>query len=352
MKHFKVIVPKLNVRTAPVAGFKNKSNIINTISNGFEIDLDEETNVPNPSLGKWYKDTKGQYYWGGGVMEMGENVTLKNLAQLSDEINYNSLVKDIPISWRITEGKDIVVAILDTGVATISKNQLDIVKGYNALTNTEDDYEDTFGHGTFVAGLIGANGTNKISGFAPKIKLIIVKISDDGYFSSNNAFKGLKWLDEVCKITPDIINISADFPETSGNKEFFKSNFTSFKNKGTIIYASAGDDVDLFNQNIFFPAIAPNVIAIGKLNINNPTGSIINPKIKFIGGEYSFTSINNFSPKVGSSYSTAAISGISALALADYKLSNHSLSKEDFIQKQFEIFSNQNFNNSLKIYKQ
>lgn len=68
MERYKVIVPKLNVRKAPVADIKDKSNIITTVNEGLILELEEVPNTPNPSIGKWYRDKQNQYYWAGGLM--------------------------------------------------------------------------------------------------------------------------------------------------------------------------------------------------------------------------------------------------------------------------------------------
>jgi len=94
MARFKVNVPLLNVRKAPVADFKT-DNIITTVSDGLILDLEEETNVPNPALGKWYRDAQGQYYSGIGLMsELFENL---QPSQLFDELIASE-------QYRIAEG--------------------------------------------------------------------------------------------------------------------------------------------------------------------------------------------------------------------------------------------------------
>jgi lysozyme len=81
MEQYKVIVPKLNVRKAPVADTNDKSNIITTVNEGLILELEEVLNVPNPSLGKWYRDKQNQYYWAGGLMSLstGTSSALVNL---------------------------------------------------------------------------------------------------------------------------------------------------------------------------------------------------------------------------------------------------------------------------------
>lgn len=85
MARYKVIVPLLNVRQAPVADFST-DNIITTVSENLILELDEVTNVPNPGLGIWFKDAHGQHYWGGGLELVSEN---KKTTIFFDELTYN-----------------------------------------------------------------------------------------------------------------------------------------------------------------------------------------------------------------------------------------------------------------------
>ncbi|MFH6942835.1 glycoside hydrolase family 25 protein [Flavobacterium sp. FlaQc-50] len=69
MDRYKVIVPRLNVRKAPVADFKTQ-NIISQVTQDMILELEPETNIPNPGLGKWLKDSLGQYYWANGLAKL------------------------------------------------------------------------------------------------------------------------------------------------------------------------------------------------------------------------------------------------------------------------------------------
>lgn len=64
MAQLKVIVKKLNKRAQPVADFSDKNNIKGTVFNGYLFQGEES--VTN-TLGKWYVDRDGYFYWGGGV---------------------------------------------------------------------------------------------------------------------------------------------------------------------------------------------------------------------------------------------------------------------------------------------
>jgi len=329
-----VTVNKLNRRKSPVTDFANKSNVVEVVSNGFTFE--SVAQIEN-NLGIWHQDRDGFWAWENGLS-----------AEESLQINYNQQIQNIPDKWKTTVGEGIIVAILDTGLSSSFQSNFNIIKGYNAITNVEDEFEDNFGHGTFVAGIIAGNSEN-IKGIAPNVKLIIVKIADH-FFDTDFAARGIKWLDERCPVKPDIINISADFP-ASTNADFFASKFTLFNQKGIFVFAAAEDDSKLFGNDLFFPASEPNVYAVGKLNADIVNQGEINDKIEFICGDIKFKSVNEFTPTNGSSYSTASVSGAVALGLASHDLEQSNLTRKDYIDQQIQRFSAATFDNALKIFR-
>lgn len=81
---------KLNKRSSVPANLAEK-NIIGTVYQGFRFEGEEVTNVPNPSLGKWYKDRDGSIYWGGGLII--EPPTIIS--------NVKGLPINLPLNYRI-----------------------------------------------------------------------------------------------------------------------------------------------------------------------------------------------------------------------------------------------------------
>jgi subtilisin family serine protease len=77
------------------------------------------------------------------------------------------------------ERVDADVAIVDTGIARVP--DLNVVGGVNCSTSNRAAWRDVEGHGTHVAGTVGAidNGTGVV-GVAPGVRLWAVKILDDG----------------------------------------------------------------------------------------------------------------------------------------------------------------------------
>jgi hypothetical protein len=69
MALLKVIVNKLNKRTAPVGSF-TESNIIGTVSKGYIFVSDNH--IAN-NQGTWYMDRDGYYYWDGGLIVLSQN---------------------------------------------------------------------------------------------------------------------------------------------------------------------------------------------------------------------------------------------------------------------------------------
>jgi hypothetical protein len=65
-----VTANKLNKRKLIPASLPDANSIVGVVYKNFEFTAEEvpTASVPNPSLGKWYKDTDNYFYWGGGVI--------------------------------------------------------------------------------------------------------------------------------------------------------------------------------------------------------------------------------------------------------------------------------------------
>ena len=76
-------------------------------------------------------------------------------------------------------GQGVTVAVLDTGIDNLPDFSGRLIGGVD-LTNGNNPYQDSYGHGTFVAGLIAGDGTSsggQYSGEAPGAKLVSIKVA-------------------------------------------------------------------------------------------------------------------------------------------------------------------------------
>ncbi|CAA9567697.1 MAG: hypothetical protein AVDCRST_MAG19-2437 [uncultured Thermomicrobiales bacterium] len=87
-------------------------------------------------------------------------------------------------------GPGVPVAILDSGIA--EHPDLTIAGGYNCTSDDRTAYDDVHGHGTHVAGTVGASGGSL--GVAPGTPLYAVKVlGDDGIGRLSWVICGLDW---------------------------------------------------------------------------------------------------------------------------------------------------------------
>lgn len=70
MLQIKVTAKKLNKRSAIPKQLPDPSTVVGTVLQNYTFE-GIEVKVTDPSLGTWYKDRDGYFYWGGGLAVMG-----------------------------------------------------------------------------------------------------------------------------------------------------------------------------------------------------------------------------------------------------------------------------------------
>ena len=202
---------------------------------------------------------------------------------------------DAPAAWdkRTSCAK---VAVLDTGVQS---NHPDL-KG-NLWENTkdpsngkDDDHngviddrwggdvvdgkgsgDDVQGHGTHIAGIIGAKGNNKkgVTGLCWSVKIIAVRVlNSDGYGTWS---QGIAGLDYALAAGAKVVN--ASFGGTSGS-EIGREAIQRAKSKGVLIVASAGNEGKNDDKTPVFPAAYPdsNILSVAATNSKDKLASFSN----------------------------------------------------------------------------
>jgi subtilisin family serine protease len=269
---------------------------------------------------KWMKDAGGNFYWAGGLKQVvAEEPQVKPIF-----FNYNAAFKNISQAIRDSKGKDISIAILDSGVYEQHPDlAVAFDKQINAsldFTNSPNTTADKNGHGTHVAGLIGARSDDNIGivGIAPACVMRNIKVINDAGNSSPVAL--LMGLKEAKRIPVDIINLSISI--TFNQFKGMQNAFQDFA-MNTIIVAAAGNDDTLLKDDILFPAMSPHVISVGAISKDwqsrNPNAKF-NKRVDYILPEISFTSCSLkeksfYADDAGSSMSAALLSGLIALIM-------------------------------------
>lgn len=350
-----IIKTHLNKRTqrpsinAPNPGYYSPGNIVDIIDivNG---DSYEGNNV-------WYKLNTGAYIWSGGI----EGITsLKDISEsvMPTVVNYNQLITNIPPAWTNTQGHGIKIAILDTG---IHKGHPDLhIPGSNLFDtcNSSFGYEDKDGHGTHVAGLIGANTMSAdtgIIGVAPKAELIIIKVRhEEKKFNQKNIAQAIE---KALEMGANIINMS--FKLSYYDSAELKNAIKKATQNKCIMIAAAGDDDYLIYNQFNMPAFFPEIIAVGAADIDfhktnkaqyNPKLDFILPKRKLLSA--SIAEKNNYEKLEGSSMATGLVSGIAALCLSHSGKQNLITKNElvDLLKSKSEKMTNYTSEEQLKLY--
>jgi subtilisin family serine protease len=177
---------------------------------------------------------------------------------------------DAPEAWELhRSATNIVVAILDTGVrsthedlaANLWRHPIDGSSGFNALAEGSDPWDDN-GHGTHLAGIVGAVGNNGrgIAGTAWHPRLMICKFLD----STGNGFNS----DAIACVEFARANGAHVLNLSWGGAEFslgLSNALLAAAADGLVVAAAAGNNLANTDLSPYYPAslTLPNLVAVG-----------------------------------------------------------------------------------------
>jgi subtilisin family serine protease len=199
---------------------------------------------------------------------------------------------------------DVDVAVIDTGVDP-GHPDLNVADGVHYFNMGSEDslYNDDNGHGTHVAGTIGArDNTEGVAGVAPGARIWAVKVlaaGGSGYLS--DILKGIDWVRARANDI-EVINMSLG---GKGYSQSYRTAIASCVDAGIVVVVSAGNDgIDIYGRDGTFgtaddcvPAAFPETAAISALadSDGKPGGLGFWPGY---GPDDSFASFSNFSASV------------------------------------------------------
>ena len=220
---------------------------------------------------------------------------------------------DAELVWPSGNNADPVkVAVIDTG---ISKDHPDlkanIQGGYNAINSTKS-WNDDNGHGSHVAGIIGAlNNTVGVVGVAPLVDLYAVKVLNrqgSGFLS--DVIEGIQW---AVANGMKVANMSLG--SSSGTQSMHDAVIAAY-NAGLTIVAAAGNS----GGAVIYPAAYPEVIAVSATDSANNLASFSSrgPEVDLAAPGVSIYSTykgTGFATLSGTSMASPHVAGAAALVL-------------------------------------
>jgi hypothetical protein len=186
-----------------------------------------------------------------------------------------------PEAWEKTTGdRSTVVAVIDTGIDQTHEdlNRTTFVTGYNVLTGKtirRRTNSDDNGHGTLVAGVIGASTDNRqgVAGAAWQVSLMPIKaLGSDGTGTANQIAQAIIW---AADNGADVINLSLGGFGFRHNRNLANAVTHAFDN-GVVIVAAAGNDVAVTGGNLDNDPVFPICNDNGKNMIIGVTATDVN----------------------------------------------------------------------------
>jgi subtilisin family serine protease len=245
-------------------------------------------------------------------------------------------------AWDLlTSASNIVVAVLDTGIrathedlaANMWVNPNDGSHGTNSYAGTTDSNDDAAdGHGTDIAGIIGAMGNNGIGivGVAWQVQLMACKCFNSGGSASDSTI--INAIDFARANGARIMN--ASFSSTGFSQSLSNAMYAA-RDAGIVFVAAAGNSSANTDVTPYYPACygIDNIVSVGYSTKTDTVGQVSNYGSTnvdlFAPGEAIYSTSNasdtSYWPPsflapfiVGTSYSAAYVSGAFALVAARF----------------------------------
>ena len=215
---------------------------------------------------------------------------------------------DARTAHTVTTGKNVRVAIIDTGVQLAHPDIAGrVVSAEDFVERPGDRFDDDI-HGTAVAGVIAATSNNSvgISGVAPEANLVILKacwpIAEGKSEARCNSFTLAKALAAAVEEKADVVNLSLIGP----SDPLLELLVQKLLNRGIVVIGSLRPS----DKTMRFPSHVNGVIAVRtRGSSDSDENSLAAPGVEIMttipSGDYQFMS--------GASFSTAFVTGVVAL---------------------------------------
>jgi len=223
-------------------------------------------------------------------------------------------------AWSVTTGTAVTVAVIDTGVQAGHPDLAGtVVAGVDLIgdkASSTDGSNDENGHGTHVAGIIGAiaNNSTGVAGLAPGVKILPVRVLDgDGAGYDSDIADGIvRAVDRGAKV----LNLSMGGTDSGAISTAVKYAI----GKNVVVVAAAGNEREDGNP-VSYPAADEGVIGVGATDSSNTdapfsnTGSYVDLAAPGVG-VWSTYKGGTYRQQSGTSMASPHVAAAAALTLA------------------------------------
>ncbi len=270
-----------------------------------------------------------------------------------------------PSAWNYSIGsRTVKVGVIDTGIANHEDLNDNLVACWNFVDDSNNT-DDTDGHGTAVAGIIGATGTNEngVLGVNWKVQIAPLKVdivNSNGKikFNLSAVANAITW---AIDNNVDIINYSAGGTTDHIERKAAINNFTGLFVCAAGNYKNDNDTTPYYPTNYSYGEEFSNrVISVGAIYLNGDIwdDKAIDPSYPDGGSHYGAKTVSIFAPggrditttcikndvwpnKIsgytnefgGTSAAAPFVAGVAALLYSQYEFSTMGFSNEDIAKQ-------------------
>lgn len=229
---------------------------------------------------------------------------------------------NLPSAWSISSGNpDVVVAVVDSGVRSDHPDLAgQLVEGRNYVGINEDnhdqfDTEDRIGHGTAVAGILGASGNNQtgIAGTSMNVQIMPMRVGDNGGAPVSVIAQAVA---DAVDMGAKVINLSLGSASPSASLE---RELDYAEANDVIVVAATGNNTN----EVSFPGSYDTTISVGATSLDGSqmasfssqvsVTDLVAPGVGIVTTFYSPDQGNVYATLDGTSFSTPIVTGTAAL---------------------------------------